>query len=433
MLLLTLICLLVLFIFLGMEIAWAIAVACLAYMVLADLGGDGIPYELLPQQMLDGVDTFSLIAIPLFIFAGELMSVTGVTERLVRFALAYMGHIRGGLANVAVTTNFILSGVSGSAIADAAATGTVTIPEMKKRGYPTDFACAVVAASSTVGPIIPPSISFVLIASIANLSVGQLFLAGVVPGILMTVSMLALTYFISRQKGYPVEPRASWTERFDALGRAALPLAAPLLIMRSITSGIATPTEAAAVLVLYVLGLGVFVYRTMSWRVVIQCAANAMLLSSIIMLTVGAAQMFSWLAVYEQFGEILTHSMLQISRDVNVLLLIFNVLLLLLGTFMEPLPVMLVLVPITFPMFEALGVNQIQLAVVMVINLILGLLTPPVGLILNVVAVIGRTEVAAVFRASIPYLIILVAVMMLVTYVPALSLWLPHWLMPVQG
>lgn len=431
MLLITLIFLLVLFIFLGMEIAWAIAVACLAYMVLADLGGNGIPYELLPQQMLDGVDTFSLIAIPLFIFAGELMSVTGVTERLVRFALAFMGHVRGGLANVAVTTNFILSGVSGSAIADAAATGTVTIPEMKKRGYPTDFACAVVAASSTVGPIIPPSISFVLIASIANLSVGQLFLAGVLPGILMTSSMLVLTYVIARWKNFPVEPRATWAQRLDALGRAALPLAAPLLIMRTITSGIATPTEAAAVLVLYVLCLGIFVYRTMTFRVVVECAANAMLLSSIILLTVGAAQMFSWLAVYEQFGEILTYSMLQISHDVNVLLLIFNVLLLLLGTFMEPLPVMLVLVPITFPMFAALGVDQIQLAVVMVINLILGLLTPPVGLILNVVAVIGRTEVSAVFRQSIPYLVVLVVVMMLVTYVPALSLWLPHWLMPV--
>jgi tripartite ATP-independent transporter DctM subunit len=430
MLLLTLICLLVLFIFLGMEIAWAIAVACLAYMVLSDLMGQDIPYALLPQQMLDGVDTFSLIAIPLFIFAGELMSATGVTERLVRFALAFMGHIRGGLANVAVTTNFILSGVSGSAIADAAATGTVTIPEMKKRGYPTDYACAVVAASSTVGPIIPPSISFVLIASIANISVGQLFLAGVLPGFLMTASMLLLTYVIARIKGFPVEPRAGWGERLDAVARAALPLMAPLLIMRSITSGIATPTEAAAVLVLYVLGLGLFVYRTMSLRIVIDAAANAMLVSSIILLTVGAAQMFSWLAVYEQFGELLTQTMLAISRDVNVLLLVFNVLLLLLGTFMEPLPVMLVLVPIAFPMFASMGVNEIHLAVVMVINLILGLLTPPVGLILNVVAVIGRTDVSSVFRESIPYLAVLTVVLMIVTYVPAVSLWLPRLLMP---
>lgn len=430
MLLLTLICLLILFIFLGMEIAWAIAVACLAYMVLSDMLGQDIPYALLPQQMLDGVDTFSLIAIPLFIFAGELMAVTGVTERLVRFALAFLGHIRGGLANVAVTTNFILSGVSGSAIADAAATGTVTIPEMKKRGYPTDYACAVVAASSTVGPIIPPSISFVLIASIANISVGQLFLAGVMPGIMMTGSMLILTYFIARRRNFPVEPRASWAERMDAVARAALPLMAPLLIMRSITSGIATPTEAAAVLVLYVLMLGVFVYRTMSLRVVIDCAANAMLVSSIILLTVGAAQMFSWLAVYEQFGEILTQSMLAISSDVHVLLLVFNVLLLLLGTFMEPLPVMLVLVPIAFPMFSGMGVNEIHLAVVMVINLILGLLTPPVGLILNVVAVIGRTDVSSVFNASIPYLVVLVIVLMIVTYVPAVSLWLPQLLMP---
>ena len=430
MMLVFLMVLLIVLIFLGMEIAWAIGVACLAYLVLSHLTGDGVPFVLLSQQMLDGIDTFSLIAIPLFIFAGELMASSGVTERLVRMAMAFIGHRTGGLANVSVATNFVLGGVSGSAIADAAATGTITIPQMKKRGYPAPFACAVVAASATVAPIIPPSISFILLAAIVNLSVGQLFLAGIVPGFLMTSAMLLVTYAIARRHGYGVAPRAGWKERIESLVGAALPLLAPLIILRAITAGIATPTEAAAVLGLYILLLGTIAFRTLTVQAVVQAAANAMLLSSIIMLTVGAANMFSWLALYEEFGVILTNAFFVISENPYILLLVLNVLLLILGTFMEPLTVMLLLGPIIFPFFTNLGIDPIHLGVVMVINLVLGLITPPVGIILNVVALIGRTEVLDVFRAIRPYLFILIGVLLLVTYIPAISLWLPRLLLP---
>lgn len=427
MLLALLITLLFVFICLGMEIAWAIGASALGYIIASYLLYDfGPPMVTLPLYFLDGVDSFSLLAIPLFIFAGELMSETGVTLRLVRVAAAFVGHIRGGLANVAVVSNFIMAGISGSAIADAAATGTVLIPQMVRRGYPVRFACAVISASSTVGPIIPPSVSFVLIAAIVNLSVGQLFLAGVVPGVLMSLSMFVVTYFISRRRGFPVEIRASWNERLAAVFSAALPLAAPLLIVRVMTSGIATPTEAAAVLVLYIILIAMVVFRSIGFIGLLHCASRAAMVSAIIMLTVGTAQIFSALTVTEQFGAILTQAMLAISGNLYVLLLIFNVLLLVLGTFMEPLPLMLVLGPIVFPMFQALGVDPIHLAVIMVINVVLGLLTPPVGLILSVVGVIGRIDPMEIFKELWPYMAVLVFVLLLVTYVPALSLWLPR-------
>jgi tripartite ATP-independent transporter DctM subunit len=430
MMLAFLIATMVLLIFLGMEIAWAIGVACLAYLVVSAMLGVELPYVLIAVQMLDGVDSFSLLAIPLFMFAGELMGETGMTRRLVRMATAFIGHIRGGLANVGVTTNFALAGISGSAIADAAATGTVLLPEMKKKGYPPTFSAAVIAASSTVGPIIPPSISFVLLGSIVNLSVGQLFLAGVVPGVMMSAAMFALTYAIARRRGFPVEDRASWRERLAALFAAVLPLLAPLIIVRSITIGLATPTEAAAILVVYVMFLGVVAFRTIGPMGIVHCAARAALITSIIMLTVGTAQMFSWLSVYERFGEILTAAMLAISTDLNVLLLLLNVLLLLLGTFMEPLPLMLVMAPVIFPLFTSLGYDPITLGVVFVINVVLGLITPPVGLILSVVGVIGRIDPMAIFRDLVPYKIVLLLVLLAITYYPPLTLWLPRLLMP---
>ena len=415
---------------LGMEIAWAMGVACLAYLVCADMMGNDIPYLLFPQQVVDGMDSYSLMAIALFVFSGELMSESGITQRLVRMASAFVGHIRGGLANVAVVSNLIMADTSGSAIADAAATGTVLIPQMRDKGYPVDYACAVVASASTVGPLFPPSISFVLLGAIVNVSAGRLFLGGIIPGIIMAMAMFALTWVIAGRRNFPVEPVVPWGERVRALFAGLLPLAAPGIVVLSMVKGIATPSEAASILVFYIMFLGGVLYRRLTLNRIVHCAASAMLVASIIMLTVGMAQMFAWLSLYEQFGQILTGWMLAISSDKDVLLLLFNVILLVLGTFMEPLPLMLILGPIVFPMFGAMGVDPVQLGVVMVFNLILGLITPPVGLILNVVAVIGRTDVMRVFWEVIPYKIVLIVVLFVVTYVPIISLWLPRLVMP---
>jgi len=229
---------LLIFTLLGMEIAWSIALACFFYIALSSFTDHPTEFTLFSQQMTAGLDSFVLVSVPLFIFAGELMNVCGVTQRLVRFAASLVGHMHGGLANVGVVANFLMSGISGSAVADAAATGTVLVPEMKKRGFPEDFACA-----ATVGPIIPPSIVFLLIASIINLSVGQLFLAGVVPGVLMTAFIFAVTWWLCRKRDYPREPKATGAERVVAAREGVLALVAPAIIVGSIVGGIATPTE----------------------------------------------------------------------------------------------------------------------------------------------------------------------------------------------
>lgn len=418
-------------IFLGMEICWAIGIACLSYLILGNVTGDNpLPFVLFSQQVVDGVDSFPLLAIPLFIFAGLLMSASGITARLIRCAGAFVGHIHGGLANVAVTSNFLMSGMSGSAIADAASTGSVLIPEMKRKGYPAAFACAVIAAASTVGPIIPPSIMFVLLGAIINLSVGKLFLGGVLPGAFMFIAMFVLTYMICRWRGYPREPRAGWRERGTAVLAALLPLAAPLVVVRSMVVGVATPTEAAAILVFYVLIVGVVFYRSLSVDAIMHCAARAGLLTAAIMLVVATSKMFTWLAVQEDFGAAIANAMLAISDNVYVLLLLTNVVLLILGALMDPLPIILVLGPILFPLFQSMGVDPIHFGVVMTVNLILGLTTPPVGLILTVVGVIGRSDVMAIFRAAVPYIATLFLVLLAITFVPPIVLWLPNLLLP---
>jgi len=414
----------------GMEITWSIGIACMVYLFVAGLVSFPVPLSLLPQQMLEGVRSFTLLAIPMFLFAGYLMSAAGVTERLIRFAAALVGHIHGGLANVGVTTNFIMSGMSGSAIADAAATGVVLIPEMEKRGYPKAYAAGVISAAATIAPIIPPSILFVLLGAIQNLSIGRLFLAGVLPGLLLFIAIFAVTYVVCRARGYPREPKASRGELWRASLGALLPLAAPLLVLRSMMVGIATPTEAASILVVYIMCLGLFAYRTLNIPKVIDCAARAAGATAVIMLMAGVASMFARISLQEQFGSILTGAMLSISGDVHVLLFLFNVLLLILGMFMDALPIMLVLAPVTFPIFVQLGVDPITLGVVMVLNLTMGLLTPPVGLILSTVSVITRLDVLTIFRATLPYFVALAVVLALVTYVPEVTLTLPRLLMP---
>lgn len=429
MLLASLFVLLLLLIALGMEIAWAIGVASFLYLVLSGMVGGSVPLQMMPMQILDGVDSFALISIPLFLFAGNLMTATGVTERLVRFALAFMGHIKGGLANVAIATNFVLSGVSGSAIADAAATAKILVPQMARRGYSREFSCAVISAAATVVPIVPPSIIFVLLASIVNISVGRLFIAGILPGVVITGALLILTYFIARRRNLPVEARADWRERGRALLEAALPLLAPILILRAISAGIATPTEAAALLAFYILVLGGLIYRTLTLRAILTAASDAMVVSAVVLVTAGTANLFSWIAIYEDFGVLLTRTMQAISTEVWVQLLVLNLLLLVLGTFMEALPVILLLGPLVFPMFIAMGVDPIHLGVVVTVNLVLGMITPPVGLIVNVAALAGGASVSGVFRALTPFFVVLVGVLLVITYVPAISLWLPDLLM----
>lgn len=432
MLLVSMLALLFIFSLIGMEIAWAIGFAAFGYLVLSQFEPFGTPLILFSQLMIVGLNGYILVAIPLFIFAGELMNKSGVTQRIVVFAAALVGHIHGGLANVGVVANFIMSGISGSALADAAATGTVLVPEMKKRGFPPAFSSAVIASAATVGPIVPPSISFVLLGAIAEVSVGRLFMGGVIPGVIMFLTMFALTFWISRRKNFPVEERATIRQQGNALLNGFLALLAPIFVVGSIVGGIATPTEAAAVAVFYTLFLGVFVYRNMNIKDIIESAGSAAIASSIIMLTVATSQIFAFLAVAENLGDILTNAMLAISDDVYVMLFMANVLMLFLGMFMEILPIMLILAPILFPLFTGMGVSDVHLGVVMVLNLMIGMITPPIGLNLFVLSAISKVGVIEMFRSAIPYFIALLLVLMLVTYVPQTTLFLADLVIPVQ-
>ena len=432
MLLAILIVLLIFFSLMGMEVAWSIGIASLAYIILSQFEDYPIRFVLMSHKMVDGIDSFAYLAIPLFIFAGDMMNAAGITQRLIRFAAAIVGHLYGGLANVGVVANYIMSGISGSAIADAAATGTVLLPEMKKRGFPPDFSSAVIACSATVGPIIPPSIIFVVLGALMEISVGRLFLGGMVPGTIMLIAMFILTWWICKRRNYPREPKATFREQRIAAWDGILSLAAPLVIIGVLVLGIATPTEAAAVTVAYTAFLGFFVYRSLTVQHVFRAAGRTAIASAVIMLTVSTSGVFADISVQERLGELLTAGMLAVSDNVYVLLFLTNIVLLVLGTFMEVLPLMLILAPILFPLFGGLGIDPVHLGLIFVLNLTLGMITPPVGLNLFVISAIGGVDQIRIFRAAIPYLFILVGVLILITYVPQLTMYLPNLLIPTR-
>lgn len=421
--------LLFVFVLLGMDIAYAIGVAALVFIGLSQFDARPVNPTLFVQNITRGVDSFALLAIPMFVFAGELMTKSGVTRRLINFASCLVAHRPGGLANVGITSNLFMAGISGSAVADAAATGTVLIPEMKRRGYAARYAAGVISAAATMAPIIPPSIMFILLASIASISVGELFIAGIVPGLIIYAGLIAMSGYLARRYDLPVEDRLPSAERWRLFRAGLLPLGAPLIIIMTKVLGIATPTESAAVVVAYTLFLGVVVYRDLSFKDFLAASIGAAMTTAAIMMTVAFSQIFGSIAVLAGLGRTIQGTLLMISDNPFVLFIIINIMLLLLGTFLDPLPLMLILSPILFPLMTGLGVDPIHLGLVMVFNLVLGMVTPPVGLNLFVMARISGVGMLEVFRGGLPYYLVLWSVLLLLTYVPQLSLFLPTLLM----
>ena len=381
------------------------------------------------RTVTSGIDSYALLAIPMYIFAGELMTKAGVTRRLIDFAASLVAHRPGGLANVGITSNLFMAGVSGSAVADAAATGSILVPEMKKRGYQPRYAAGVISAAAAMGPIIPPSILFILLASIANLSVGELFIAGIVPGLMMYVGLIVTSGYIARRNGIPLEPKASWQERRRAMLAGILPLGAPLLIVLSKVFGIATPTEAAALVVLYTVLIGWLVFRDLTLAGFLEAATAAAITTAVIMMTVAFSQIFGQIVVLAGLGQLVQDTLLAISHNPFVLLLIINLMLLVLGTFLDALPVMLILSPILFPLMTELGVDPVHFGLVMVFNLVLGMITPPVGLILFVMSRISGVHMLDVFRGGLPFFLVLWVTLLILTYVPWITTFLPNLLM----
>lgn len=408
----------------GMPIAFALGIASMSYLLM-----EGISLTIVPQRMYAGIDTFVLLCIPGFVLAGNLMNVGNITEHIVRFSNALLGHIRGGLGLANVGGSMIFGGISGTAVADSASIGSVMIPGMAKAGYDKPFAAAVTAASSTVGPIIPPSVPMIIAGSLSGISVGRMFLAGAVPGLMMGLAMMVTVYILAVRRGYPKEKRVPVMQLLREAKTAFWALLMTVIILYGIIGGFFTPTEASIVACVYALVVGMYVYKGLTWRKLPSILVDTVLTSSALLLMVGLANLFGWILTSEQIPQMVATLILSISENPLIVLLILNLILLFVGAFMETIAALIILFPALVGVATGVGVDPVHFAVIAVLNLMIGLTTPPVGVCLFVVAGIGKLPMLTVARAIVPFLLCNLAVLMLVTYVPAISLWLPNLLM----
>jgi len=410
----------------NVPIAWSMAIAATVYMAL----GPKVPLQGMVQRMIGGIDTFPLLAIPFFILAGNLMNTGGITDRLVRFARAMVGHITGGLAHVVVVSNMIMAGMSGSGVADAAGSGTILIPAMKKAGYSVPFSAAIVGAAGTIGPIIPPSIPFVVYGSIASVSIGRLLLGGAIPGILMGIMLMIFVYIIAKKRRYPSEPKASWGELLRAGLRAIPPLGMPVIIVGGIIAGIMTPTEAAVAGAAYAFVLGFFIYREITWAEIPKIVFESVIGTASIVIIMSAAQPFSWILTYELAPQKILSLFEHVEMSPWLILLIINGAMFVIGCFMETLSVMIMSVPLLLPLLNHAGVDLVHFGVFFVLNVMIGSITPPVGTIMYVVCGLNKVPIVEFAKEVWPFVIALVLSLLIVTYVPILSLWLPDLVIP---
>jgi tripartite ATP-independent transporter DctM subunit len=390
-------------------------------------------FAALLARLYNGIDSFPLLAVPFFILAGELMNSGGITARIVRFSQSLVGHVRGGLAQVNIMSSMLFAGISGSAVADASAIGKMMVPAMEANGYKRSFAAAVTAAGAVIGPIIPPSGIMILYGFVMNLSIGALFAAGLVPGLLMGAGLMAMTRLLASRYDLPVAaPKATWPERGRSFKGAILALLMPLILLGGLLGGIFTATEAAAVAAAYALVVTLFVLKTIRVGELREVFINTAVQSCVILLLVGAAVTFGWFVTMSGMAEDMANALTRVTDNPLLLLLLLNLLLFLLGMFLDAGPAILILGPVLGPVFYDLGVDPTHFAMIMCINLTVGLATPPMGLVLFVTASVAREKVENIVRALLPFLLVHVIVILLVTLFPALTLTLPRWLGLIQ-
>ncbi len=412
----------ILFALIGTPLVFAIMAASVVTLVLFL---PTVPLVILPQLFINGMDKSLLLAIVFFFLAGELMNRGGITRRIVDFAQCLVGHIRGGLGHVNIVSSIFFSGISGSAVADTAAVGTVMVPAMVKRGYGAGFSAAITQTSSVIGPIIPPSIPIIIYAVLAEVSVGKMFLAGVVPGLLIGLCLMAAVYVISVQRDYPREDTASFGDILRSFWRAFLALLTPLIIIGGILSGSFTATEAGAVAVAYAFLLGKFILRELTWADCGQALIAAARGTATVMVILGASTLFAWIVANLQISRDVAAFLFSVTENPWLLLLGVNLFILMVGLFMDPLAAMIIIVPIFLPAMVEVGVDPIHFGIFTVINLMIGLCTPPVGYLIYLSASIAKVRPEVVVRESLPFLVALLVALLLCIYIPALSLWLP--------
>lgn len=411
-------------ILLGVPICFALGLASIYSLLSQD-----ISLGLIAQRMYTSIDVFTLLAIPLYIFVGEAMNTGGVTERLFGFCRKMLGHVRGSLGHVNVFASVIFAGMSGAAVADAAGLGKVEINSMEDAGFDLDFSAAITSASSTIGPIIPPSIPLVLYAVIAEQSVGRLFIAGTVPGLLMALALCVMVYIISVKRGYPVDPKTSWKEKLISFIRAFPSLMTPLIILVGIYSGIVSPTESAVLAAVWALFLGVIVHRELGLKSLYNIVKKTVVQSAAVLMMISTASIMTWLVVSSgaprEFAELLT----SISSSRFVLLLFINILLLVLGCFLDATSIITIMVPMLLPIAKMIGVDLVAFGVIVVLNCMIGLITPPVGMCLSVTADIAGLPMSKVIKPTITFAIPLVIVLLLITFFPDIVTFLPDLIM----
>ncbi len=406
----------------GMPVAFAMVVSAGA--ALLSLGN--VPLMVLPQRIVTGADSFPLMAIPLFLLAGNLMIGGGLTDKLSRFATAMVGHFRGGLAQVNVVNSMVMGGMTGSAIADAVSDCKILVPVMVKSGYSARFAAALSGATAVIAPIIPPSIPFIIYGSIAGVSIGQLFLAGAIPGILMGVYLMVAVNVIARRRNFPRGERPTLRGIVHALRVSGPPLMLPVIILGGILAGVFTPTEAGAVAVVYALVLSMVFYRSLGAADIPKILLETGVQAGVIMLVIAAASPFSWLLAREQVGQEVVQLLAHIGDNEILFLLLLNVILLVLGMFLDATAVLIIVVPVLVPVFAALGLDPVHMGVIVVMNLMIGMVTPPFGLVMFVVCNILKVTITDFIREVWPFLLALVAILLTITYVPELVLFLPN-------
>lgn len=388
---------------------------------------NGLPMTIMAERVLSGINSYTLLAVPFFIFAAVIMNRGGLTDRLLGVARCFVGHFRGGTAQVDVLASIFFAGMSGSATADAASQGRILIPHMRKEGYDASFAAGVNSASATIGAIIPPSITMVIFGSVTNISVGALFLAGIVPGLLVGIALMLVVSYIATRRGYPRQPYMPWRERFWPIVRALPALAAPFIILGGIFTGATTPTEAGVVACVYGLFLGFFVYRELSLKDIYPLLAETVEATAVPVYIIAAGSVFGFALTMSGFGFLVQDWLGGIVTGPISFLFIIIAIFMLVGLFVEGTAAMLIFVPVFMPLVQAYGINELQFAIIVIVTLLIGTITPPVGLQLFIAADIAKISV---FKVDIwPFVAIMLVVVLAIVFLPVLVTWVPSVLM----
>jgi len=413
-------------IMIGLPIAVSMGLTAVIFFVVL---GEVDVLCMVPARMYSSTTGFPLLAIPFFILVGQLMNTGGMTQRIFRLAQNMVGHIKGGLAHVNVVNSMIFAGMSGAAVADAAGIGMVEMEAMTKAGFSRRFSGAVTAASSTVGPIIPPSIPFVIFGSLTGTSIGRLFLGGFIPGFIMGIAMMITVYIISDRRGYPRERRATLREFFISAMDAWSALACPVIIIGGIITGIFTPTEASVVAAIYALIVTLIVYKEITFEDLPRIFWESLEHTVRVLFIISAAGIFGWLLIHQRVPEAVIKGLMALSHNPWMILLILNIILLVLGCFMEGISIMILTIPIFMPLVSKIGIDPVHFGVVMTLNLMIGLLTPPVGMVLYAVASVGKVPLWELAAELKWYIFALMVSLFLITFIPGLVTWVPNLVM----